>query len=147
MVLKYIFPFLFLLFSCKSYEWYYYDEEYMELLDEESKNPNSILIRPKLSNPYWSIKKRMAFYQKPQVFKFHQTQFENNEAIFSLSSPSTANVGILYMVSQNDTLKLDSTWTHYDDFVRLKLNPVEKGTYWIKSWGCRYGFDYKIIIK
>ena len=125
----------------------WYGEDFLEKIEVLKKNPKYTVLKPDLHKKRMTRSEMYAHYEKPKVYKFRRKSFKNEEANFSLFSPSTVNQGVLYQVLEKDTVQLDSVMTYADDLVNLKLKPVKKGEFLIKSWGCRYNNKYRIIIK
>ena len=133
--------------SCLQRDKLYYSEESILKMKQLEKNPNFIFLKPKLPNPNWNEKKFMAYFDYKNQIKLNKQNISEQNAKFAIYGRSTANYAILSKKENSEWVKVDSSYCDVGDVLFLKMPKNVEGEYKIKSWGCRYGKEYEILIK
>jgi len=132
-------------FSCYSREKRYYGERMVKEIKKMKKRKDDTYISYQV--PKLTRESARAYANKEIKHTFKARKFKNNQAVFALIASSTANYGILEKIDKGARFVIDSTFTETEDFIYLKLNPVVKGNYKLRGYGCRYGKEFDIVIE
>jgi len=114
-------------------------------IKEIKKNKSYTFISYQLPKPDYD---KMRRYSNEVIqLKYKKSHFKKGKATFALAARSTSNFAVLKKILSEEEILIDSTACDYGDFLTLKMNEVQVGTYSINAWGCRYGKEFLITIK
>lgn len=141
-----IVPLFLLIASCHRIEKeYIYGEETFKKIKKIKRNKEFTYIDYQFPNPHGGDTR--AYLSKKIQYTFKAKKIKHDEAKFALIGKSTKNYGILDRVEGDKRIRLDSVTCDHGETIVLKLNPVVKGNYKIRGWGCRYGKEFDIVIQ
>jgi hypothetical protein len=137
---------LLLLAACRTSDPRYdLPEALQSRVDSLQKDPNYTCLEYKW--PRLNKNREIIASPKSNHFTFKTRHFKDGQATFALMGTSTANYGIVEKIVGTQRVRLDSTTCKRGDFLLLHVNPVAKGDYEIRAWGCRYRHTLYVHLK
>lgn len=78
---------------------------------------------------------------------YRKRHFDRDSVVFALYGRSTKNYGLLDYDNGGLMQRIDSSACDHGETLLLTLSPVQKGTYSIEAWGCRFQQRFEITIR
>jgi hypothetical protein len=124
---------------------YYYDEEVIEYIDSIRQSDQYIFLDYRFIKPTpGNIRK---YADLPVKRTIHYRKFRNRKPVFALYGQSTANGAVLDRVVDGKLQRLDSTHCAVRALLLLQMDTLQRGSYRIKAWGCRFHQQFEITIR
>lgn len=137
-----------MLTSCYSTEKRYYGQSKVNQIKLIKKSKDTTFLSYKLPK---SKHKNIRQYLKNKItYNFKSKNFKSNKTTFATTTRSTMNYSVLERIEGNDALMIDSSFvrgSNENSFIYVTLDPVIKGKYKLRTWGCRHGKAIEIEIK
>jgi hypothetical protein len=130
--------------SCRTSEKHYYNDEDLPTKISGIKRSKHCVY---LSYQFPNYSGKIINWDKKVQYHIKARKLERRDARLALVGVSTKNYAILERIEAGSTIRIDSVSCNHGEFLFLKLpQPVQKGNYKIRAWGCRFGRHIDLVV-